>query len=78
MKNPVPQFTIALETIVGDEDEIEMPPFVMVKPETIEFDVSPLLNVSAACPAGGFIIVATGPFALIKETVLPLKFTDSL
>jgi hypothetical protein len=64
-----------LEIIVGDENETEIPPLVMVKPDIIEFDVSPVLNVMADNPAGGFIKVSVGPFALINRTDLPLKLT---
>ena len=64
--------------IVGDEKETETPPLVMVKPDTMAFDVSPLLKVKADEPVGGFINVSAGPSTLINVADLPSKFTDSL
>ena len=49
----------------------------MVKPDMVEFEISPLLKVTAAEPAGGFINVTVGPFSLINRAALPLKLTDS-
>jgi hypothetical protein len=54
-----------------------MPPLVKVNPDKTELDVSPLLNVIAEAPIGGFIIVAFGPLALVNNAGLLLKLMAS-
>jgi hypothetical protein len=64
--------------MIGDADETEIPPLVMVNPEIQELVVSPVLKITALEPDGGEMNVEAGPATLNKCTGRPPKFTDSL